>query len=293
MIFNNENLIRATRFDAAVDTQLPDVGGASRDYSIFWAPQSDKPNMANLVAPPIDARTWQNYFDLADENVGATPENAGEWRLDSWTVVTRTRPADLQVSDTARFDLTNLTASNGFATELVSGTAVTVGENNPSAGQITFTDTGTTGADQYRTWLRFNTVPWEAGKLIRATASMSCPAETDRANFHLTRVRHAIGFNNLFSILYIQGGRGYAGDPGVPIARTDAGYTANGPTAYEMYVAAYGGPGGGLLDPGFEDQRNWALGLDQVATGGAPNSGNTTSVTVHDVLYEILDEPSL
>jgi len=294
LIFNNEYLIRSTQYQDAVDSQLPDLG-ATRDYSIFWAPQTDKPNMDQLIVPAqsIDARTWQNYFDLADENTGGT-ENAGEWRLESWTVVTRARPADLQASDTARFDLTNLTSNNGFATELVSGTAVPApAENTPAAGEITFTNNGTTAADQYRTWLKFNTAPWEAGKLIRATASMSCPTETDRSNFHLTRVRHAIGFNNLFALLYIQGGRGFTGEPGVPVARTDASYTANGPSAYEMYVAAYGGPAGELLNPGQENLRNWALGLDQVATSGAANSANTTQVTVHDVLYEILDEPSL
>jgi hypothetical protein len=133
------------------------------------------------------------------------------------------------------------------------------------------------GPDNFMAWQRLNTAPWLAGKVIRVAAQISCPTTTDRANFHTTRIRHGITSNNIIQTMFInQSNLGAFGNPGMPPARNDAGYT--GPMTYETYVPSFGGPTPYMLS-NFPQFASWALSLDEVHGRGTANANLATQVT--------------
>jgi hypothetical protein len=296
----NINAMRQTSLN--LDSQLPDLG-TTKNYDVMWSPLLGTPEFddAHLLVPfpsapggVIDARTWRAYFDMVDADRGA-PENEGLWRLESFVVGAVARPADLPVSAPAseRFLLTNLTSSGGFATMLsVSGDTITQG-GSAGAGTITINDPGRPGGSgNYITYEKAPVVSWLADKVVRVTVQMSCPTTTDRNNYHKTRIRHnVIGLNIYHMWILFQAGTPFPGAiPAAPIARDSVGYTA--PTSYEVYLPAFGGPSADQLALG-GDYSKWLAGIDQINGDGSGTALNPTHVTVHQVLYEILDQPAV
>jgi len=295
--------INAAPFQAGgdVNTQLPAVD-ATKDYNIFWSPMNDTPNWQLLGDPAlggIDLRTWYAYFDFVDS------DNAkeGKWQLEDYVVGRIARPASLAVTEPAsvRYLVTDLTSTTGGFTKSGDGsTFVQMLQNNPTAGKVKIQDRGlntgvTPNGDTYLIWQRANTVVWNAEKLVRATVYLSCPTNADRANYHKTRFRHEIGYSNMISILSVNqsfatlpGVPGTDLNPGCPIS--EQGQPAGAMTAYEVYASSFdAGPGGVLVGSGFE---NWTLGIDQVHNKGAANQLLPTNVVVHQVLYELLEDPA-
>jgi len=298
-----------------VDSQLPDLG-STKNYDFFWSSMADTPNFQNLYLPGlgVDARTWMPFFDLLDFDAGSGTEDEGLWQMQSFVAGGIPYPSTLSLSSPAslRFELTNLVT--GFS---VNGSTsnMSVLTNNPSTGLITFNDLGllplggNTFADTYIQWQRENTVDWYAGKLVRAKVWLSCPSNSDRLNYHWTRIRHSIGGGNIITAFSIvQNLQALCGNPGMPISRQDPNYNPPnlGPTVYDVYVSSLGGPPAAYFQTtpiDFTIYRPWALALDQIHNRGGqdnnfavnPATGpalNPTHVTVHKILYEVLTEPA-
>jgi len=258
----------------------------------------------------IDARTWAAYFDMLDfDSAGA--DKGGKWELQDFVVGSILAPvASPDAPQSARFTISDLTSGNTFSSEGTDGSGlVSVAENVPSAGKITFVDGGRTpaGGGTYALWQQtgpnaggHGTVQWEANKLVRATVYLSCPTTADRDNFHKFRVRHYIGYLNMISTFIITATPILAPEatflnPGAPESEEVAPGVQ---TPYEVYLSPLGGPAGALLtNPSFDAYRRWSLALDELAAdpgtdGANAREMNPTNVVVHKVLYEMLDEPA-
>ena len=315
----NDFLVKTVGLDAFdVDPVMPAVG-SSKDYNIFWEPHTGKMgsqmwnnvesvNLPNFLGTgeDVDGRTWRAYFDVMDADVAAgLTEHEGLWHLDDYVVGSIARPASLTAGapTSLRYELNDLTSGNAFSIPAGGqggGTLISVTDNSPAAGNITLDDNGAHPTDStYLLWERLTIVDgdfelsWQADKIVRVTAWMSCPTTQDRADFHTTRIRNGVFYNNIISVCAIRQDNqlvaGNIGNPGMPVARDG---DATKMTPYEVYLPTFGGPSADIVTT-FSEGRLWLTAIDQVAAAGSAGvAANPTEVTVHKMLFEILDEPA-
>jgi len=286
-----------------VNRYLPAMNGPQQDFNVFFASLGNTPYFSQLVVGTVDARTWAAYFDVVDKD---SEGDSGKWQLDDYQIGHIRRPPDMVTPTSTITDMT--IATGGFYNAGSDAWSMVQLMQNmdgptPAPGKVTFYDPGRNPADPnggftFYLLQKADAARWEANKLVRCTVSLSCPTDTDRDNFHKFRIRHNQNWGCMVNTFTIN--RVYAAyhNPGCPISEQDLTYVDVGPTAYEVYLSPFGGPGGTLLteDPGLQYYRNWVLGLDALASLNDPDGGDrdlkTTNIVVHKVLYELLDEPA-
>ncbi len=276
----------------AWNPQLPDIGGAAREYRVYWS-QNQNARGYNVLANydlggsrgTVDLRRWGVFFEIVDADTYTRLEDSGTWRLTSLTVGTLPRPADLATGDRNKIAIKDLTSKSGWANSRYPGIGnVQIVQDSPSPGKITFNANApnpiiTTAA----LWEKQSVIPWQNGKIIRAIANLSCPTEGERSTFATARIRHfsiggqvaqvwMLALNNAAPDIY-------------NTLMPDT--TANGGTNYEVYVPTYGGPAAVLsvLGPGYD---KLSAGFDHIQRTSADAA---TSWVVNSLQYEVLDDP--
>lgn len=280
--------------DPTANPQIPN-SGVQRIYPVYWSSHDWTTNFNRLLIPAasIDARTWAVFFDVHDANQQAgLADDSGSWELNSLEVLSADRPP----TQAPAINLTDLgtTGSWGLANESPnSAGGVTVAQNTPAAGQITFTDPGsaaTAAPAQYLMWgyarnTNVGLYTWD-NQLRRATIELSCPTTTHRNNFHRVRFRHLTFAENVFQEMYIRQQFLSEGNPMAPPARDAGGKQFD---RYEQYVAPYGGSTALLQLVG------WHLispVVDQLYNIPGETNALATQTTVHRVYYETFAEPT-
>lgn len=131
-------------------------------------------------------------------------------------------------------------------------------------------------------------VAWEDDKIVRVTARLSVPTQVDRERFAMTRLRHqtlapwvaqAFTIRRSPEIGYLL--------PLLPLVPL-----VGQPTAYETYVPSFGGPNETILAMNdlfpYPDVAKFITGVDHMAN---TSSDQASSWSVHDLKYEVLDDP--
>jgi len=283
--------------EETLNPQLPDPG-TDAVFTYYWSSHDWTPNFSELYQPTlgtgVDARTFSLFIDLFDDDpasVASGQEDTGVVTMKYVEVRTIERPATI-----AGTEITDLTSGNGFGvgeSGALQTANVSVTENSPSAGMITFSDAGPIGGtgDTYLVWEKQDVLQWQGGVIARVTAWVSCPTTADRTNFHRFRIRHQHNFLAIAQVFQVRQNFADQGNPMAPIARDDAGYSE--PTHYETYIHMRGGPSAFLTSAGADQ---FLMSLDQLhntsnlAAGGnnAAAAAGATQTTVHKVLQELL-----
>jgi hypothetical protein len=272
-----------------VNPQIPGAGEA-RDYRFYWSPVAPETD-AVANAGGLDWRRWRLFFDIVDANAATGTQDAGTWKVNYVEVGYVNRPADIApvAGSSTNFRITDLTATNGWSLDTGFSKNSSVNQNSPAAGQITFNiNAASANASTCAIWQRLTTAPWIAGKVLRVTARLSCPTTTHRTNFAMARVRHQGILPWVAQVFTIRREPGFA--PLAPAAPYLPQTIANAPTGtpYECYMPSYGGPNAFIA--GLANGSYFIVGLDHVLQSTADPA---LQWTVHELLYETLDEATL
>ena len=262
-----------------------------------WAPEYDALHI-QIAGEVIEARNYLMYFDVID--LGAS--QAGTWRMNFMEVGAVDRPP----TQTADVEITDLTAGGPFTRTSqvnLANNSVTLDEDEPANGMITFEDPGVDltppGADPPNFLLLdyADVVSWD-NTVYRVTTRLSCPTATDRANFHRFRIRNSTTIAQIVHEFWInQNLKGInpdrpTGNPAMPVV-SDGDPDVY--TPYEQYVMGFGGATATLENVFGADWSSWNLGLDQICytqTGSGGQEELATNTSVHAVLYETLGPPA-
>jgi len=294
--FTTQNLLIAQTFGQAgapdsYNPHLPAVGGAAKEYRVYWS-QNQNARGYDVLANYdlgggniVDLRKWNVFFEIVDVDTNnASLEDSGTWRLNSIVIGTLPRPADLATGNTNKISITNFTSTNGWAAGSYAGIGnASVAQNSPSAGKITFNaNAAITGTTTAVLWEKSAVVSWQAGKVIRAVANLSCPTEANRSTFAMARIRHQTVGPWVAQVWILA-----RNDASASVANTlMPDTTANGGTNYEVYIPSYGGPSSALSVLANYDKFNAAF--DHIQRTGTDAA---TSWVVNSLQYEILDDP--
>lgn len=283
------NLILSQRFNGTAPTddmnpQLPAVG-VNNVFKVYWSQNETLPEYNNLILGELDLRRWRVFFDTPDgDNV-----DSGTWRLNSLVVGTATRPATVNpvAGSSTAYKITDLTTANGWGFE---GPATLCAITPGTGGRISYVAQNATSTQvPLALWQKLDGPPWMAGKVIRATVRLSCPAANDRTRFTIARFRHAT-VADWFAVVYNIVSRpdltSVAGtNPLMPAVSTTSS------TPYEIYIPSYGGPNSfvdSLLGAGLPTARRYKVAADYIGKG-TTDLANTW--VLHEIQYEVLDDP--
>jgi hypothetical protein len=294
-LINVINSIDGTGQGADYNPHLPDAA-TDTVFTFYWSANSETPNFSELYQPTLgtgfDARTWGIFFDLFDEVEGE--EDVGTITLKNIEVRDVPRPNDLSSGDSGYSEITDLTASGGFATNPSYSTEnVTVAGGSPSGTMITFTDNGPLTGDgpTYLVWEKQDALTWTADVVARISADISCPTTADRGNFKRFRVRHQHEFLAISQVFQVRQNFASNGNPQSPIARDGNDALC---TRYETYLGMYGGPSTFITTNDYDDFLVSVDQLHNLANADGSGSGDdlaargVTHTTVHKLVYEML-----
>jgi len=274
--------------DAQANTQLADAG-VLRYYPVYWESFENTTNWdaAHMTVPAlnIDARTWFAFFDVVDQDTN----DAGTWTMSDFYVVTTPMPS----FGAPEQEFTNFTAAGNWSVEGTNGTQITKTDNQPAAGMIRFTDTGSTTADYWYLWTNLvNKISWQKGKVIRLSFYLSCPTAANRANFHRFRGRMNAVVQNVTSELFVRRALDSSfGEPACPPVYSGNPADLLETMRYSGYTPSYGGPSAQLSAvPGGFDQ--FVLSFDALHNrSDSIATGNATAYSLHKAVIDIFDDP--
>ena len=282
------------------NAHFPNVG-ETNTYTTYWANNEWIPNQSALDLTSGgtfgDLRSWIAFFDVLDYD-DAHAGDAGTWRLTDLTVGTITRPPTVTVTpgSTIAFLLDDLSAGGTYnwrATDTHVRGSLEQHTTGDLAGAVTFHSAGTGAGETSKVFWRTDPFTrWTDGMMMRFVPRISCPASSDRATFQIARVSHITGLNWVnqeFMIRRNAAADSIGGNPGVPVARSG---NDNVSTAYEGYLAYYGGPSAALVSAlttaAAESFLDFYVDVNHLTFDG---SQSATNWTLHSIKYEILADP--
>ena len=254
-------------FDAdAVNPYWPDAD-TEQEYGVYWESFDDAPNFDNLLVPGTgDVRTWHAFFDILS-GPGSGPATVS---LTGYEVYAVDVPGEGTVVSDYQTPTVG-TAAGDWVTD--SNWLPTLATVSNHADGILFDAGAVSGSYSFAVLNAPDTVPWQADKVVRLTATLKAVNTRD---FHLARVRGSSASGALNNLLVVK-----------KSTSIDAITPGTAGMSYSSYMASYGGPSADLVTATWD---NYGWGVDYIANVKDGSVADTADFILDSAKSELLDE---